>query len=1330
MGGVSYGQNPTVKIDLSQPTRDISSYVIGACRNHVNDETTNGLITNFGDKMEEYGLIKPRFGKERKLYRLGGTVIDGGSGLYPGFFASQSYGTGPYPYDDLEYFTDEANTLNADMIVGINVGTGTLDDAYKTIDYINDHQLWKNVAYFELGNELYGFWQYGHNEYACSVENYLARAEYFITNMENHAGRDLKFAVMGAYNSGWGTYPTTARIVRSGNTYRAETNPNMDWIFPNGKSYEWRYFDGSGNAVVVGPNQSNQITLNNATDVRVFIHSGTQYNMPYIAATASADANCGNSNWDTNTSDCLPILQKYFSPNSPLMNNGIPIFDYVAFHLYPQPNPFPQPEDAYMEAGPFPDKGQCLGTNLPDDDIFGWVMALNKWTIDILEEKSPNGVSPDSILRKNGVKLVNTEFGSIGITGNPSKLTHSISEGLFAADNILTAINYDMPGAIAFSLFHTNKSWETEHSDNLFFPLDQGDPYPVFYVQKLIAENLGEKLILKSTIDNPQTLTTVSCDNNSLEYEKYGAAPTIDNDGTIRVLLLNRDTEGGTININIDGFIPSNYMAEIITYHATSVLGKPTSFTTSPISLTLDANGSFPVNIDKFSVNILKLTPIITPICHDYTITTSTTWPDAANYPGPYGKVEVTSGATLIISGEARFCTDGELIISDGGKVDLNGTLTADDVYWKGVRMTGNNASTSFTSSSSATIEKATTAIYCTIGSIDCQGTTFQNNRGGVDLWGTQTETKFTNCTFQNTDQFSYPNDVFAGFVRLSFLAKTAEFSSCSFIEKRLSPKDNDDVGIITFNSNFTVDGGEFRKLIYGVDVTNFGIPSGNYKVKNAKFYNCRIGVEAYFATGVDVRDNEFNLDDPYRKGNSWQQKRQYGVHFSGTATNFVLEHNTFNRVCDDYNDCNKVGTQVDNLGVTDNVIRRNIFNNVTYANFALSSNGDVHSGTGLLYECNKMNDSDIDFYVTNNSVIKLNQGSFVDNNFQPADNIFHPNPWNKDFIHDGGIQSDINYYWNCSDCEPEQVTSNVHVISTINANNGCNTSSPRVERKLTDAEKKELFDLYKELALNSDEAKLAFESAKLGDDKALLEQKRRELAYALHLKWEAVKKGMQSARIEGNRNEARVWLRRFGTYGADILLAQDFAVTQEWVSAQRVLDMLPQKYELTNTEYDEIRTIQRIFELLETDGLVRLSDPSKSELDEIARDGTGIPRAMAQSILAYHGQHYPPVYVEVPAQTTEENSEEGSEGPKMTVSPNPADYNVNFDWSNFLVMEDQDVTIEISNKIGGLITILHPSKGVQTMEWTTESVSSGILYYRLLIGGVEKDSGQLFINK
>ncbi len=736
-----------------------------------------------------------------------------------------------------------------------------------------------------------------------------------------------------------------------------------------------------------------------------------------------------------------------------------------------------------------------------------------------------------------------------------------------------------------------------------------------------------------------------------------------------------------------------------------------------------------------------------TATCHDYTITNDATWPDAVNYPGPYGKVEVKNNATLTINTgyEARFCTDGELIISDGGKVDLNGTLTADDVYWKGVRMTGNDENISFTSSSFAVIEKATTGLRSLLGTVNCTGTTIQNNRIGVACFGFQTDATFTDCTFKNTTAFSYPNGEFIDFASLAFMSDGPDFLGCSFIEERANPNDAG-VGISTFNANFSIDKtnanvGVFQNLIYGVHSSTYGIFSVNeeLKVHNAIFNNCRVGIDAIFPSDCDIRYNEFNLSDPYRiNGGDWQAQRQYGVYFHGAALGFVLEDNSFSfdctacpGGCSGCTSWNRVGTQMSGIGEAGNVIRRNDYTGVPLANIAYGKNGDPVVGTGLLYECNNMHSNPIDFLTGLDPVIKFEQGEQVGFDlFKAADNIFDVNTTNNDFIHEpGGQQPSIEYYWKVS--KPDNVSANI-TVKEADVKNGCASSQKPPKKKLTDTEKNTLLEEYKALAYQYDEARLAFNEAKNGNDAELIKEKRRNLSYVSRLKWEKVLYGMRSAAFESNRTEARAWLGRFGTYGADILLAQDYAATQEWGAAHHILDMLSQKYELTDADYAEVQDVRHVFNLLTNQELNQLDEQSRAELNDIAGKGSGIPRVMAQSIMSFYGKYYAPLFAEVPVLEGENNGYKDTEndGPRLKISPNPVDYNVRFDWSEFVVSNDQEVTIEITNKNGGLITILHPAKGVSELEWTTESVSSGIIYYRLKIGGQVKDSGQIYVNK
>ncbi len=82
-----------------------------------------------------------------------------------------------------------------------------------------------------------------------------------------------------------------------------------------------------------------------------------------------------------------------------------------------------------------------------------------------------------------------------------------------------------------------------------------------------------------------------------------------------------------------------------------------------------------------------------------------------------------------------------------------------------------------------------------------------------------------------------------------------------------------------------------------------------------------------------------------------------------------------------------------------------------------------------------------------------------------------------------------------------------------------------------------------------------------------------------------------------------------------------------------------------------------------------------------------------------------------------------------MLVSPNPTDYQVHFDWSEFAT-SGKEVIIEVTNQAGGLIELLHPASGTTGMDWTTEKVTGNSCYYRLIVNGQEVYGGQIVINK
>ena len=79
-------------------------------------------------------------------------------------------------------------------------------------------------------------------------------------------------------------------------------------------------------------------------------------------------------------------------------------------------------------------------------------------------------------------------------------------------------------------------------------------------------------------------------------------------------------------------------------------------------------------------------------------------------------------------------------------------------------------------------------------------------------------------------------------------------------------------------------------------------------------------------------------------------------------------------------------------------------------------------------------------------------------------------------------------------------------------------------------------------------------------------------------------------------------------------------------------------------------------------------------------------------------------------------------------VSPNPTDYQVTFDWSQFGT--GGKVMIRLTDQAGNLVDILKPDPGTGRYEWNVSSVVGTGCHYVLLIDGQEVDSGQIIIAK
>ncbi len=1296
MGGVSYGQS-TPSITITTPIakhNQLSSWMIGTCRNHVHNQVTsgNGIYneTKFTEKQALYRDIKPVFGTGRKLYRLGGNNIDGGTeyGGSAGFVWWKNYDdpqgwNGQYPYDNLIHYIEEALEMDADLLVGINVATGSDTSAANLVKYLtnltlNDPitnqpiKIIDGVAYFELGNELPASWIKGGCGFAANPTTYCDNIAPFIRAMRAE-NSEISTALMDGFNN----------------------------------SFDW---------------------------------------------------GAGCPNWSCSNCGVTDVVNTYLNYIDPTTSKPLD-FNYIAFHAYPQGWLFPHSDGS----------GQVV--NCPNNmngiaGEFDLLMSANQWSLKESIEPINNLLQNDSEGR--GIKLVNTEFSTTyAFSENTALNPHGIVQALYTADNIMTSIVEDIPTTIAFSYLHIASQNSTTHfKDNVFFEPNipggatQITTLPIFKLQKLLAKNLGQERISSTENFSPSTVTF--CNNTTYDYTKLGHVATIDNNGTIYSLIINRGQTDETLTY----IPPGSYQAELHTISATSLADDQISASGYAPVTNLSA-----ISIPKLSINILKLTPI-SSTCHDYTINTNTTWPDAA-YLGPYGKVEVKSGATLTIAQgyEARFCTDGSLDISSGSRVDLKGSLTSCAQEWRGVsveaggRFTGNNG----------TIEHARVGISGTeLSSFDnsdgvrifCENTHFKNNATGVAFAYTSwpmtsgsgglalnqagfSKLRLTNCDFDVTDNPNFNNHV-----ELYSSANTF-ITGCDFAYSQQTGRNTASRGILAVNSQFRVSASSsmkpstFSDLAKGVEVIQMSRSS--YILEDSQFDRCAVGVHNIGTTGGKILRNTFNMGEMDGAYYDNGEDRQIGVSYEGGTNGITLEENTFIGTTN-WN-TTTYGTTCRMLAPQDaNVIRNNTFTDMAYANWAEENNGNAD--VGLHYLCNTHTNPALRGwnFIANDPAqggraMRLKQGLSLGQTgeYAPARNIFsHVGPANnsvvngdnlRDFWVKDGTGADYKYYYLKNAPLEKPLYENVDK-KDINDNSGNTCPRPYKEfgTHLVEKDKDEMRQRYFTHRKSYDESKHTYEQLKNSGSGSDVELAQKTMAYHRQQMDAAAYDGYVYALSDTTvtLDTIRLWMRRFANKTGDYMLAADYLTTQEYEMSRRVLASMQQKYDFSAKEMDDYDKMEFMFdELIKASGKP-LSEGVLDKMESIATTKEGQASYFARELLSSdYGYFYRPVLSTLPKQYVENGASEGSgyTGPKMMVSPNPTDYQVHFDWSAFAT-SGKEVVIEVTNQTGGLIEVLKPAPNSTGMDWTTEKVSGNSCYYRLIVNGQEVYGGHIVINK
>ncbi len=223
---------------------------------------------------------------------------------------------------------------------------------------------------------------------------------------------------------------------------------------------------------------------------------------------------------------------------------------------------------------------------------------------------------------------------------------------------------------------------------------------------------------------------------------------------------------------------------------------------------------------------------------------------------------------------------------------------------------------------------------------------------------------------------------------------------------------------------------------------------------------------------------------------------------------------------------------------------------------------------------------------------------------------------------------------------------------------------------------------------------------------------------------------------IEIDHDSLRFWLDLLYTPNADYQMIEDYISINEWQDAQMILESLPNKYRLSETEAAEYESYLDLFEILsvlkgDDRNYFEMDSTEKAALEEIAEDGYGIAKVRAENILrmVYNEPylHFAPIPLDDPEpRLINPKKVVKIQEPKVLFHPNPADDNIQCDYE--LVTQNPNVKLIVADVMGRVVferelLEIQGAFVIDTREWLT-----GIYFYSVTDQQKFLDSGRFLI--
>ena len=731
------------------------------------------------------------------------------------------------------------------------------------------------------------------------------------------------------------------------------------------------------------------------------------------------------------------------------------------------------------------------------------------------------------------------------------------------------------------------------------------------------------------------------------------------------------------------------------------------------------------------------------------------------------GYLIIESNATLNIKSSTLSFGDvnSGIIIKPGGKLIVDGSLLTSMCYnskWQGIQVWGNeNIHQNMVNGrylqgvlelkNGATIENAVCAVdlwnpldvHSEGGIVWAEDATFRNNAKAVRSLnysnyspssGTEAQNAswFRNCSFILDSEY-IGNETFHNHVELNNV-DGIKFYACSFsADNSVSQLASSISAIYASSAGFIVtsecSSPSFpcpeNNLIYStfngfdnaIHVTNNGGSVRTFSVSNSEFWNNERGIYATNTGYATIIKNIFNV------GNNAQCN--YGVYVDG-VTNFCIEENNFLRNPSTTN--RTYGIAVENSG-SYNDIYLNHFNNLYCGNISIGNNiVSGNNGLGLTYTCNTNSGNTHDFGVLRDGTygnIDNSQGS----SSLAAANTFSASQYH--FYNKGN--NNLTYYYKGNGNKIPSRKYGV-TLSTASIDNECKShydpigggsGGGMMSVGKTDSLKNKYENSFSSFnRLNSlGTYKIEKDSTQKMLQEAQMSMLQRECLLAAG---DIVRSNLNKE--ERDFNELREWLGKSNDISSARMIIASYIQQKDFVNAIALAKKLPATYDLQGEElnefYDYLEIIRLHESLSETNRTaLQLSDYEVTLLENIAENGTGASKAMADAILA-ENRGLPTIVITlcptIPnfasvARGSGESEMTSDTAFKVELSPNPATTNVEVSYT--LPEGKTNATLVMTNTLGvNVMTAqLDGNNGETTL--SLEELPSGIYYYTIKCG-------------